>query len=634
MTELEILEKRLADLPSIPEVVRERVDLLNAMCHIHRDLEQWAVMLERSEQALQLSDQIGYQPGRAESLSHQAFAEYMRSDFNSAISKSMEALRLGIDSDSLAPQGYAHAVLCLIHWSIGSYDQAVTEGMKSSEILHQLGNSILEGYMLMSRGGLLQSMGKPRESIDLLEQAYEIFTGKNHIVGQARTLTFLGTAFRAMGDLRKALECHFESMQLVEQTGLPLHISRTLNDLGTTYRELGLYDAANECYQRSLEIRESRYPSAALTTLLDVAILQRARGDHQAAASSAERALEMADRLELRPKSAQAHHILAELYEERNEPSKALEHLKAAGRLNDNAAKEQAALRLQALELRAKIEAVQKDAEIERLRSVELREKNEELARLLEELQQAQASLLQNQKLASLGRLVAAVTHELNSPVGVILSAMDNFDYFFTHVYSGDRELVETTHGEVKALKDSAQRIHKTVSRLKNFARLDASAYERIDVINAVENTIALIEPQISSRIRVERIYEQVPAIYCFAADLNQTLMNLLLNAIDAIGETGVIRIGVRGTERSIEVFISDTGRGIAADKLAELFEPGFNARGPRVKASLGIITSLNVVRRHGGDLLVDSGIGRGSTFTIRLPRSLERPNPALARIN
>jgi len=226
------------------------------------------------------------------------------------------------------------------------------------------------------------------------------------------------------------------------------------------------------------------------------------------------------------------------------------------------------------------------------------------------------------------------VTHELNSPVGVILSAMDNFDYFLTHLYAGDRELVETTHGEVKALKDSAHRIQKTLSRLKTFARLDASAYERIDVSNAVENTIALIEPQIASRIRIERAYEEVPAIYCFAADLNQALMNLLLNAIDAIGDTGVIRISVRGTDRSIEVLIADNGRGIAADKLAELFEPGFNSRGTRVKASLGIITSLNVVRRHGGDLLVDSGLGRGSTFTIRLPRSLEKPNPALARTN
>jgi two-component system NtrC family sensor kinase len=241
---------------------------------------------------------------------------------------------------------------------------------------------------------------------------------------------------------------------------------------------------------------------------------------------------------------------------------------------------------------------------------------------------------VQSQKLASLGRLVAAVTHELNTPVGALLSAMDNFDYMLSQIYSNNRDLADTTHGELEVLKDSAKRIQKTVARLKAFARLDASAYERIDVLNAVENTIALIEPQIRNRISVERMYEDVPAIYGFAADLNQTLMNLLLNAVDAIGETGVIRVGVRGTDQTIEVSISDTGRGIAADKLAELFEPGFNVRGARVKASLGIMTSLNVVRRHGGDLVVDSRIGRGSTFTIRLPRTLESPNPALARAN
>src|SRR5688572_11921978 len=606
MTELEILEKRLADVPSNPESIKDRVDLLNAICHEHRDLEQWTQLMERSRLAFQLAGEIGYTAGRAESLAHQAFADYMRSDFNASISKALEALQLGVECSSLPPQGYARAVLCLVHWSVGSYDEAVTEGAKSSETLSQLGNWVIQGYMLMSRGGLLQSMGKPRESIDLLQQSHRIFVERNHTVGRARALTFLGAAYRALGDLNQALVCHLESVQLVEQTGLPLHVSRTMNDLGTTYRELGLYDAANECYQRSLEIREGRYPSAALTTLLDLAVLQRMRGDRQAALATAERALRTADQLELRPKSGQAHQTLAELYEELGDPVKALEHLKAAGRLNDNASKEQAALRLQTMELIGRIETIKKDAEIERLRSVELKEKNEELARLLDELQHAQTSLVQSQKLASLGRLVAMVTHEFNTPVAVILSAIDNFDYIIKRL-DGDREMIETTDREIKVLKASAQRIQKTVSRLKTFARMDASAYERIDVLAAVENTIALVEPQIRNRIRVERLYEDVPAIYGFAADLNQTLMNLLLNAVDAIGDSGVIRIGVRCTDGFIEVSISDTGRGIAEDKLAELFEPGFNARGSRVKASLGIMTSLNVVRRHGGDLLVDS---------------------------
>jgi signal transduction histidine kinase len=634
MSELEILEKRLADLPPGPEFARDRVDVLNWLCHVHRDLEQWAELLRRCGEALLLARQIGYVAGRAESLCHQAFADYMRSDFSSAISKSLDALQLAVESKSLQAEAYARAVLCLVHWSIGNYEEAVTEGVKSSELLHEVGNSLLEGYLLMSRGGLLQSMGKPRESMTLLHQAHNIFVAKGHIVGQSRSLTFLGTAHRALGDLRQALDCHIESVQLAEQSGLPLHISRSMNDLGTTYRELQLYDAAAACFQRALEIREDRYPSAAVTTLLDIAVLQRMRGDVRAALATAERVLQMAERLELRPKAAQAHQALAELYEAQDEPVKALEHLKSAGQLNDNAAKEQAALRLQTMGLIAKIEAVQKDAEIERLKSVELKQKNDDLARLLGELQQAQTSLVQSQKLASLGRLVAAVTHELNTPVGVLMSAMDNFDYMLTHVYSTDRNLVEATHGELKVLKDSAKRIQKTVARLKAFARLDASAYERIDVLNAVENTIALIEPQIRNRISVERAYEDVPAIYGFGADLNQTVMNLLLNAVDAIGETGVIRVGVRGTDQTIEVSISDTGRGIAADKLAELFEPGFNVRGSRVKASLGIMTSLNVVRRHGGDLVVDSRIGRGSTFTIRLPRTLESPNPALARAN
>src|SRR5262245_45543611 len=107
MTELEILEKRLADLPAGPERTRERVDLLNAICHLHRDLEHWDEVYSVTGQALRLADEVGYLAGRSESLSHQAFADYMRTDFNAAISKSLEALRLATDCGAIAPQGFA-----------------------------------------------------------------------------------------------------------------------------------------------------------------------------------------------------------------------------------------------------------------------------------------------------------------------------------------------------------------------------------------------------------------------------------------------------------------------------------------------------------------------------------------------
>jgi signal transduction histidine kinase len=117
-----------------------------------------------------------------------------------------------------------------------------------------------------------------------------------------------------------------------------------------------------------------------------------------------------------------------------------------------------------------------------------------------------------------------------------------------------------------------------------------------------------------------------------YGAELNQVFMNLLRNAAQAIEGSGSITLQTRADETSIRIRVKDSGRGIPPELCDAIFNPSFNRDGDRVRASLSLFGCLNIARKHGGDIAVDSKIGTGSTFTVILPRSLENaPEPVRA---
>ena len=125
-------------------------------------------------------------------------------------------------------------------------------------------------------------------------------------------------------------------------------------------------------------------------------------------------------------------------------------------------------------------------------------------------------------------------------------------------------------------------------------------------------------------RIEVARGYGAVPPFYCYAAELNQVFMHLLRNAAQAIDGKGAIAIRTATDEKYIRVSFTDSGRGIPEEQMPRLFTPGFISREQKIRASLSLFTCFNIVKKHNGEIRVESRPGKGSTFTILLPRELE----------
>ncbi len=246
--------------------------------------------------------------------------------------------------------------------------------------------------------------------------------------------------------------------------------------------------------------------------------------------------------------------------------------------------------------------------------------------------------------MAALGKLVAGMVHELNSPLGAINSTTD---VTFRSV-NKLAEVLETgkTLDEVinsKKLKDSLQalrdntpvtrsasdRIANIVKSLRSFSRLDESEFKKVDIHEGLEATLTLIEHDLADRIRVEKNYGAIPPIAVFPGELNQVYMNLLINAIHAIEGEGTISIRTFVENENVCIEISNTGVGIAHEDQERLFEPSFTKKGSRVKSALGLFTSYNILRKHQGQIKVESEVGEGSTFAVFLPVNLEQRSAA-----
>lgn len=257
---------------------------------------------------------------------------------------------------------------------------------------------------------------------------------------------------------------------------------------------------------------------------------------------------------------------------------------------------------------------------------------NRELAATLESLEVAQNELVLREKMASLGRLVAGLAHEMNTPIGAIRSAADSAtlcaDKVTARVGDDDPRVKRTLevlkkNGDI--IRDASQRLASLVDHLRHFAHLDEAGLQKADLHAGIDSTLALLEHELSDRVAVHRSYGAVPPVYCHAAEVNQVFMNLLLNAAQAIEGSGDVYVDTWSDDAHAFVTIRDTGRGMPQDVIAQVFDPGMTTKGVGVGVGLGLSISYGVILRHHGELRVESTPGAGSKFTVVLPLDLEQ---------
>ena len=273
-------------------------------------------------------------------------------------------------------------------------------------------------------------------------------------------------------------------------------------------------------------------------------------------------------------------------------------------------------------------------------RTQQLQQKNLELEETLGKLQQMQQQVIMQEKMASLGQLVAGLTHEFNTPIGAIRSMKDTKAKAVTRlqtalekiapgIVNNDREMSKALSVILKSdqlIDQGTERLHEIVKNLKNFARLDEAETVKADIHEGIDSVLALMKHDCLTNIEVVRDYGEIPPFICQPRKLNQVFLNLLKNACEAIDGRGRITITTRLKENTVSVAISDTGKGIAAAELETIFDPGFTTKGSVVRARLGLSISYQFIQEHHGKITVVSQPGEGSVFTVSLPVVVESP--------
>lgn len=298
---------------------------------------------------------------------------------------------------------------------------------------------------------------------------------------------------------------------------------------------------------------------------------------------------------------------------------------------------------------RANLQMSQLEERVEQ-RTLAFKQTSAELQREIDERKLLESQLVQSEKLASLGQLAAGVAHEINNPIGFISSNLGTLDNYFRRLQEmldayrhGEQAIAQAAALEslvqlrtaieldflledipllIKESKEGIGRVSQIVKDLKDFSRVDSSQeWQWADLQQGLDSTLNIVATEIKYKADVVKCYTPLPEVECLPSQINQVLMNLIVNAAQAMGpERGTITLsnGVEGERVWVEV--SDTGSGIAPDSLQKIFDPFYTTKPVGQGTGLGLSLSYGIIKKHRGEISVRSELGIGTTFRVELP--------------
>ncbi len=284
----------------------------------------------------------------------------------------------------------------------------------------------------------------------------------------------------------------------------------------------------------------------------------------------------------------------------------------------------------------------------------QLQKRNLELENALTELKQMQGYLVHEEKLASIGQLVAGIAHEINNPLAFVSSNLNRFNEYFCefvelnkawsklgNVVENNEEykktvqnvrelelnadtkfLIEDFQTLMKHTQSGTERIRKIVEQLRGFTRLSDHTLGEASINDALEETLSIVWNEIKYKAEVKKEFVEIPRITCNIGELKQVFVNLLVNAAQSINANGKIYIRTSALNSQVKIEIEDNGSGIAPENVSKIFEPFFTTKEVGKGTGLGLWVTATIIQKHKGKINVESKLGKGTKFTILLPIS------------
>lgn len=264
--------------------------------------------------------------------------------------------------------------------------------------------------------------------------------------------------------------------------------------------------------------------------------------------------------------------------------------------------------------------------------NAELEAQNEDLAESKRQIEEAQAMLVQSENMASIGQLTAAITHEINTPLGAINSNTQLFEILLQAM--NEDEAVKSSSeaaGLVQQMKDcneinllACERVVQIIRSLKIFTKLDQAEFQEADINEGIRSVLVLTSNLWKRNITLHEEYGVFPPLRCYSGLLNQVFMNIIVNAIQSIADKGDIFIRTYADTSHVYIVVRDTGCGIRPEHLPHVFDMGFSTKEAGTGAGLGLSICQNIVNKHQGKIHITSEVGKGTECIISIPQQMQ----------
>jgi two-component system NtrC family sensor kinase len=259
--------------------------------------------------------------------------------------------------------------------------------------------------------------------------------------------------------------------------------------------------------------------------------------------------------------------------------------------------------------------------------NTELKRLNKDLSVAYAELQQKQLQLVQSAKMASLGELVAGIAHEINNPLAFVVShlstvakSLDKVQPEMQAASPASKEHWERARSRLQESEIGVERIRELVLKLRTFSRLDEGEQKQVSIRECIASVVTILGHRLKDRIEVQTHIGMPDVVDCFPSLLNQAIMNLVSNAIDAIQDTGTISITADAEAGSYVIAVADSGQGIPEHLRQRVLDPFFTTKPLGQGTGLGLSITYSIVQKHRGTLVLEPAPGGGTVATIRFP--------------
>lgn len=546
---------------------------------------------------------------------------------------------------------YSNASVGGVYFVLKDYDTALRYFDKAFAIRQAEGDTLGIGLSLKGIGRLHRLQKRYDEGLDCLLRALEIFQaveGMGHIID---TYEELGYLYRSIDLPEQAKAAFLKGLEVGKQFSSIGKMARLYLELGLLYKKENQLQLATENLQASLaNSLQSQSLANTIRAYEELSLIAEERGDYEQAHQLYKAYTNAKDSLYSKDYNQQLAEIKTAYETEQKEQE--IENLKQekAWRLRERRVFIAGVIILFLLAVALVGAFRQRNlaygrtlAEKEKTQSL-LQEKEQ----LLRDLKSAQGHLVQSEKMASLGQLTAGIAHEINNPINFMASNVHALKLDFDDLkkllakvkalsnHPAEPELIddivalnnqldinyleEEISQLIEGIERGASRTQNIVVGLRTFSRRSGEEFAPADLHRGLDATLTILNNKVSPNAKIIRDYGRIPLVACQFDRINQVFMNILNNAIDAIGKTGTIKIKTWTDQQYVFVSIADDGPGMSTETIERIFEPFFTTKEVGKGTGLGLSISYGIIQQHGGLITVESELGKGARFTIQIP--------------